>query len=202
MKRATDIAVAGSGLVVLSPLLAGIAVAVAAKMGRPILFVQERPGRHGRIFKLMKFRTMADPDPGKDLVSDEQRLTNFGRLLRSTSLDELPTLINVLKGDMSLVGPRPLLIRYLGRYSPVQARRHEVRPGITGLAQIHGRNALSWEEKFTFDVEYVDNRSPLLDCRILWRTLVVVFRKDGISAAQHVTMPEFRGLTDDPEVTK
>ncbi len=143
---------------------------------------------------------MVDVDPSIGLISDEQRLTNFGRFLRSTSLDELPTLINVLKGDMSLVGPRPLLVRYLGRYSPQQARRHEVRPGVTGLAQVRGRNAIGWADKFSFDVEYVDERSILLDLKIIAWTFATVLRRDGVSAHQHATMPEFRGLIDEEEV--
>lgn len=196
LKRAIDIAGAGAALVVLSPLLAAVTVAVAVKMGRPVLFTQDRPGQHGRIFELRKFRTMVVPDQRHGLVSDEQRLTDFGRFLRTTSLDELPTLINVLRGDMSLVGPRPLLVQYLSRYSPYQARRHEVRPGITGLAQARGRNALAWQEKLALDVEYVDNRSVLLDLKIVWCTLGTVLRREGISADEHVTMPEFFGCTD------
>lgn len=196
LKRAADIVGAGVALVVLSPVIAAIAVAVAVKMGRPVLFTQNRPGRHCRIFELRKFRTMTVPDQRHGLVSDEQRLTEFGRFLRTTSLDELPTFINVLRGDMSLVGPRPLLVEYLNRYSPYQARRHEVRPGITGLAQARGRNALTWKEKFALDVEYVDNRSVLLDLKIVWWTWGTVLRREGISADAHVTMPEFLGRTD------
>lgn len=169
-------------------------------MGRPVLFTQDRPGMHGRVFELKKFRTMVKADASRGLVSDEQRLTDFGRFLRSTSLDELPSLINVLKGDMSLVGPRPLLVGYLGRYSSQQARRHEVRPGISGLAQVRGRNVLSWEEKFAFDVEYVESRSALLDLKIVCWTFATVFRRDGISSEHHATMPEFMGSAADREV--
>lgn len=201
LKRAADVVVAAAALTVLSPLISGIAVAVAVKMGRPVLFKQERPGMHARTFELQKFRTMANPDVRSGLVSDEERLTSFGRLLRTTSLDELPTLINVLKGDMSLVGPRPLLVRYLNRYSPYQARRHEVRPGITGLAQARGRNSLTWQDKFALDVEYVDNRSVLLDLKIIWWTFGTVLRREGISADQHATMPEFLGYSDGLETT-
>lgn len=163
-------------------------------MRRPILFHQLRAGLYGRPFWLYKFRTMTDArDSNGRLLPDEQRLTRFGRWLRSTSLDELPELWNVLKGDMSLVGPRPLLVEYLDRYSPEQARRHEMKPGLTGWAQVNGRNALSWEEKFRLDVWYVDNWSIWLDFKILWLTLVKVLTRDGISAHGHATMPEFKG---------
>ncbi|MFB8368100.1 sugar transferase [Pseudarthrobacter sp. NPDC055928] len=193
---------AGAGLIFLSPLILAISVAVAAKMGRPVFFTQDRPGRHGRVFLLKKFRTMVESDESRGLVSDEQRLTDFGRFLRSTSLDELPSLLNVLKGDMSLIGPRPLLVQYLGRYSSQQARRHEVRPGITGLAQVRGRNVLSWEEKFDFDIEYVESRSALLDFKIVCWTFATVLRRDGISSEQHATMPEFMGTVADREVSE
>lgn len=196
LKRATDVVIAAVALTVLSPGILALGIAVAVKMGTPVLFKQQRPGKNGQIFELRKFRTMAPVDVSSDLVSDEQRLTPFGRFLRSTSLDELPTLLNVLKGDMSIVGPRPLLVSYLDRYSPQQARRHEVRPGITGLAQVRGRNSLSWSDKFALDVEYVDNRCLLLDFKILWWTLGTVGRRDGISADQHATMPEFLGNFD------
>ncbi|WP_282005383.1 sugar transferase [Propioniciclava sinopodophylli] len=190
-KRILDAGVAGAGLVVTAPLQAAVALAVLKEHGRPVLFRQPRPGKDGRIFELVKFRTMLLPDAQR--VSDADRLTSLGKLLRATSLDELPTLWNVLKGDMSLVGPRPLLVQYLERYSPEQARRHEVRPGITGLAQVRGRNNLDWDDKFALDVEYVDNRSLGLDLRILWETVAVVLLRRGISADGHVTMSEFRG---------
>lgn len=190
-KRILDAGVAGVGLVVTAPLQAAVALAVLKEHGRPVLFRQPRPGKDGRVFELVKFRTMLLPDAQR--VSDADRLTSLGALLRATSLDELPTLWNVLKGDMSLVGPRPLLVQYLERYSPEQARRHEVRPGITGLAQVRGRNNLDWDDKFALDVEYVDNRSLGLDLRILWETVAVVLLRRGISADGHVTMTEFRG---------
>ncbi|MBE3575648.1 MAG: sugar transferase [Firmicutes bacterium] len=192
-KRGLDIIGAGAGIVLLWPLLLAIAVAVRVALGRPVLFRQVRPGLHGKPFTLYKFRTMRDSrDAAGNLLPDEQRLTRFGRFLRSTSLDELPELFNVLRGDMSLVGPRPLLMEYLDRYTPEQARRHEVKPGITGWAQIHGRNALSWEDKFRLDVWYVDHWSLWLDLKILCITVLKVFRREGISAAGSATMPEFR----------
>jgi lipopolysaccharide/colanic/teichoic acid biosynthesis glycosyltransferase len=198
-KRALDVAGAASALVVLAPLLAGVAVAVAALHGRPVLFRQERPGLEGRIFTLRKFRTMRPPRAGEDPVgSDPARLTPLGRFLRASSLDELPTLWNVLVGEMSLVGPRPLLTQYLPRYSARQARRHEVKPGITGWAQVNGRNALSWEEKLELDVWYVEHRSLGLDLRILLRTAGGVLRRDGIAREGHATMPEFTGSADGP----
>jgi lipopolysaccharide/colanic/teichoic acid biosynthesis glycosyltransferase len=167
---------------------------VAIKLGRPVLFCQSRPGKLGEPFKLIKFRTMADQrDANGNLLPDSQRLTSFGRFLRASSLDELPELWNVLKGEMSLVGPRPLLVEYLPLYSTEQARRHEVRPGITGWAQVNGRNALSWEEKFKLDVWYVDNRTLWLDIKILWLTVRKVLVRDGISAAGEATMPRFTG---------
>jgi lipopolysaccharide/colanic/teichoic acid biosynthesis glycosyltransferase len=168
---------------------------VRLKLGSPILFRQKRPGRHEEIFELVKFRTMLDVDEVAGLVTDEQRMTKFGARLRSTSLDELPTLWNVLKGDMSLVGPRPLLVRYLDRYTPEQRRRHEVRPGVTGLAQVSGRNAIGWDEKFARDVEYVDGRSLLLDLKILVRTVGGVLQRHGISDTAGPTMTEFTGTT-------
>lgn len=193
LKRALDLVSAATALVLLSPVIAAVAVAVAVKLGRPVLFAQKRPGRDGKIFTLYKFRSMRDIDPPKGLVTDEDRLTPFGKLLRSTSLDELPSLWNVLRGDMSIVGPRPLLVEYLPLYSPEQARRHEVRPGITGLAQVSGRNALSWESKFALDVRYVDSRSLMLDARILLATVRSVFKREGISATGQATMPRFDG---------
>ena len=174
------------------PLVAAIALLVRIRIGSPIFFRQRRPGRRGEIFELVKFRTMRDAaDASGHPLPDAERLTPFGRWLRASSLDELPELWNVLKGDMSLVGPRPLLIEYLPRYSERQARRHEVRPGITGLAQVMGRNALSWQEKFEWDVRYVDTRSFWLDLKILLRTLKAVFFREGISARGEATMPEY-----------
>jgi len=197
MKRLFDIVIATIMLVLLSPVLLVIALTVRFSLGSPVLFKQVRPGLHGRPFTMYKFRTMTDATDEKGrLLPDAQRLTKFGRFLRSTSLDELPELFNVLKGDMSLVGPRPLLMEYLPLYTPEQARRHEVRPGITGWAQVNGRNAISWEQKFEYDVWYVDNRSLWLDLRILWLTLITVLRRDGISAQDHATMPMFRGRPD------
>lgn len=193
VKRVIDVFASALGLVVLSPVLAVVALLVARDLGRPVIFRHVRPGLHGRPFALYKFRTMRDPDPARGLVSDEERLTRLGRVLRATSLDELPTLWNVLTGDMSLVGPRPLLVEYLARYTPHQARRHDVRPGITGLAQVSGRNALTWDEKFRLDVQYVDGRSLPLDVRILGRTVFAVVTRTGISAPGHATMPEFGG---------
>lgn len=194
MKRLFDVTVAAVLLVVLAPLLLLLAVLVALLLGRPVFFVQQRPGRHGRPFKLIKFRTMVDArDASGNLLPDAQRLTRFGRWLRATSLDELPELWNVLKGDMSLVGPRPLLIEYLPLYSPVQARRHEVRPGITGWAQVNGRNDISWEEKFALDVWYVDNQSFLLDLKILLLTMLRVVQRKGISQRGHATAEKFMG---------
>jgi len=188
-----DVIGASLALVVLSPVLVVVGILVAVKLGRPVLFKQERPGKDGAVFELRKFRSMMNPDESRGLVSDEARLTPFGRALRTTSLDELPTFVNVLTGDMSIVGPRPLLVHYLSRYSPAQARRHDVRPGITGLAQASGRNALDWEDKFALDVEYVENRSLWLDLRILSMTVRSVVRRQGISADGHSTAPEFLG---------
>jgi sugar transferase EpsL len=187
-KRLFDLALTLPGLVLLSPVLLGVALAVRLSLGPGVFFRQQRPGLHGRPFTILKFRTMRN-----GAGTDAERLTAFGRLLRSSSLDELPELFNVLAGDMSLVGPRPLLMQYLPRYSPEQARRHEVPPGITGWAQINGRNALTWDEKFALDVWYVDHRSLPLDLRILWRTVLAVVRRQGISAAGEATMPEFMG---------
>ena len=192
-KRVIDIAVSSVALVLTAPIQLVIAGLVRARLGSPVLFRQQRPGKDQRIFTLVKFRTMLPVDETHGQVTDEQRMTKLGVLLRSTSLDELPSFWNVVKGDMSLVGPRPLLVRYLDRYTPEQARRHEVRPGITGLAQVSGRNALLWEDKFAKDVEYVDNRSLMLDITIVLATVAKVLRRDGISAADAVTMPEFMG---------
>jgi len=194
-KRAIDIVASLVGLLLTAPLQAVIAVLVARALGRPVLFRQQRPGRDGKPFVLFKFRTMREPDEARDLITDLQRLTPLGARLRSASLDELPTLWNVLRGDMSLVGPRPLLMRYLDRYTPDQTRRHHVRPGITGLAQVSGRNALTWEQKFAADLEYVRRRNFALDLRILALTIRAVLRRDGISADGEATMSEFLGST-------
>jgi lipopolysaccharide/colanic/teichoic acid biosynthesis glycosyltransferase len=194
MKRIFDLLVASSALVLLSPILLGVALLVRVKLGGPVLFRQQRPGLHGKPFMMMKFRTMIDAfDSDGQPLPDAQRLTPFGRWLRASSLDELPELINIVRGDMSLVGPRPLLMRYLPLYSPEQARRHEVQPGLTGWAQINGRNALTWDEKFAFDLWYVEHRSFLLDLRILWQTAFKVVRREGISSAEEATMPPFTG---------
>jgi lipopolysaccharide/colanic/teichoic acid biosynthesis glycosyltransferase len=197
-KRAIDVTVAGAGLVVLSPVLLAIAVAVRWSMGRPVLFRQVRPGRAGEPFALLKFRTMTDRcDADGRPLSDAERLTALGRLLRRTSLDELPELWNVVRGDMSLVGPRPLLVEYLPLYSPEQARRHEVRPGITGWAQVNGRNATTWDARFAHDVYYVDHRSLRLDLRILLRTVAQVLTGAGVSAPGEATMARFTGSPED-----
>jgi lipopolysaccharide/colanic/teichoic acid biosynthesis glycosyltransferase len=194
VKRLADIFISCSALVVLSPVLGACALAVRRSVGSPVLFRQERPGLHGRPFKMVKFRTMRDAtDEQGNPLPDSERLTRVGQFLRSTSLDELPELWNVLRGDMSLVGPRPLLMEYLPLYSPEQARRHDVRPGVTGWAQINGRNALSWEEKFALDVWYVDNRSFLLDVKILLLTIKKVIVREGISQEGQATMEKFRG---------
>lgn len=194
MKSLFDFVVAAVALAILSPIIIIIAIAIAIAIGRPILFSQLRPGLGGKPFRMVKFRTMRDAkDVNGRQLPDAERMTSLGALLRGTSLDELPGLYNVLKGDMSLVGPRPLLMAYLDRYSAFEARRHEVRPGITGWAQVNGRNALSWPEKFAFDVWYVDHRSFLLDLRILVMTLGKVIRRDGISATGEATMSEFVG---------
>ncbi|MBN9093563.1 sugar transferase [Pandoraea pnomenusa] len=194
MKRTFDFLVALCALIVLSPVLLVVSVWVAVALGRPVLFRQVRPGKDGKPFRMCKFRSMTDGrDKDGNLLPDSERLTRFGKFLRSSSLDELPGLWNVLKGDMSLVGPRPLLMAYLPLYSPEQARRHEVRPGITGWAQVNGRNAISWDDKFRLDVWYVDNQSFWLDIRILLLTVKKVFARDGISAAGEATMPAFTG---------
>ena len=194
VKRVFDIFWAGIGLVLTLPLLIVIALVVGVRIGRPVFFRQNRPGLHGKVFQLLKFRTMSFAlDAQGGLLPDRQRLTRFGNFLRSTSLDELPELLNVLRGDMSLVGPRPLLLEYVSLYTPEQARRHCVRPGITGWAQVNGRNAISWEEKFKLDVWYVDHHTLRLDLKILVLTVVQVFARKDISAAGHATMPEFTG---------
>ncbi len=195
VKRATDVAVSVVAIIVTFPVMLVIAVLVAANLGRPVLFVQQRPGLHGEPFLLLKFRTMRQPTSTHR--TDEERLTPFGRWLRSTSLDELPSLWNVARGDMSLVGPRPLLMQYLPLYNAEQARRHDVRPGLTGLAQVRGRNALSWPEKFALDTQYVDTYSLGLDLRILVETIGVVMRRSGIAADGDATMPPFEGNSED-----
>ncbi len=194
MKRFTDILAGAVALVVLCPLMIFLAVAIRWKLGSPVLFRQQRPGLGGRPFWLLKFRTMTDArDADGNVLPDDQRLTAFGRFLRAASLDELPELFNVLKGDMSLVGPRPLLMQYLDRYTPEQARRHEVRPGITGWAQVNGRNAITWEEKFRLDVWYVDNWSMWLDIKIIAMTIWKILKREGISHPGQATMEEFMG---------
>lgn len=194
IKRPQDCIFALIALIVLSPVILILAILVRVKLGASVLFRQERPGLHGKIFKLYKFRTMSDArDADGNLLPDEERLGRFGKILRSTSMDELPSLINIIKGDMSLVGPRPLLVRYLPRYNEHQARRHEVRPGFTGYAQVNGRNSISWEQKFDYDVEYVDNITFIGDWKIIFQTIGVVLKRDGISSETSVTMEEFMG---------
>lgn len=194
VKRPQDFFCASAATIALSPVLAGTALLVKMKLGSPVFFTQDRPGCRGEVFKLYKFRTMTEEkDENGELLPDEDRLTSFGQFLRSTSIDELPELVNIIKGDMSVVGPRPLLVRYLDRYNEHQARRHEVRPGITGLAQINGRNAISWEEKFDLDVEYVDRVSFLGDWSTIFGTIGKVLRREGISSDSSVTMEEFMG---------
>ena len=198
IKRPQDAVLSAAALVVLSPVLAVTAGLVKKRLGSPVIFAQERPGKDGKIFRLYKFRTMTDErDAEGNLLPDEVRLTPFGQKLRSTSIDELPELWNVLKGDMSVVGPRPLLVKYLPRYNAHQARRHEVRPGITGWAQIHGRNTVSWEDKFDYDVEYVDSISFVKDWKIIFRTIGAVLHREGISSETSATMEDFMG--SDPE---
>ena len=194
-KRLFDIILSLLALIVLSPLLVILALLVRIKLGKPVLFLQERPGKDEKIFTLYKFRTMTDQkDSEGNLLPDGERLPSFGKFLRSTSLDELPELFNILKGDMSIVGPRPLLVQYLTRYSEEQKRRHEIRPGFTGWAQVNGRNAISWEEKFSYDVWYVDNVSLWLDVKIILRTLMVVCKRSGINSGASETMEEFVGI--------
>lgn len=194
MKRFFDFIVTFFALLTLLPILLIVAILVFLKLGSPILFTQNRPGLNGKIFKMYKFRSMTDGrDEKGNFLPNEKRLTLFGKKLRSTSLDELPGLLNVLKGDMSLVGPRPLLTEYLPLYNQEQGRRHEVRPGITGWAQVNGRNAISWEQKFKLDVWYVDNQSFWLDVKILFLTVKKVFVRDGINSSDNVTMPKFKG---------
>jgi len=193
-KRLSDILVGGLLLLIFTPLLLVLALLVRVKLGSPIFFRQGRAGRNGQEFKMIKFRSMTDGrDANGNLLPDDERLPRFGKILRATSLDELPELINVVKGDMSLVGPRPLLTRYLDRYTPEQNRRHEVRPGITGWAQVNGRNNLAWEDRFVLDVWYVDNKSLLLDLKILWMTALKVVKRSDVSQDGHATMSEFMG---------
>lgn len=194
IKRAIDILGSSLGGLLISPILIIIAILIRIKLGSPIFFTQDRVGKDGKVFKIVKFRTMSEAyDKFGEPLSDKERVTSFGNFLRSTSLDELPELINVLKGDMSLVGPRPLLVEYIGLYSKEQFRRHEVRPGMTGLAQVNGRNNLNWDDKFKMDVEYVDNVNLLLDIKILFLTIFKVLKRDGISKDGHVTMDKFKG---------
>ncbi|WP_035802295.1 sugar transferase [Butyrivibrio sp. FCS014] len=194
IKRPIDFLLALVGLIVLSPVIIITAILVRVKLGSPVLFRQPRPGRNEKVFNLYKFRTMTDEkDADGNLLPDEVRLTGFGKKLRSTSIDELPELINIIRGDMAIVGPRPLLVRYLPRYNEHQKRRHEVRPGFTGLAQVNGRNSISWEEKFDWDVKYVDNITFLGDLKILFATVGVVLGHKGISSGTSATMEEFMG---------
>lgn len=203
LKRIFDFLLSLTAILLLSPLLLILIIAGMVKMGGNPFFTQERPGKNGKIFKLVKFKSMNNKrDENGELLPDEVRLTNYGRFIRNTSLDELPELINILKGDMAIVGPRPLLVRYLTRYNATQARRHEVRPGLTGLAQVNGRNAISWEEKFRYDVEYVDNVSLLLDIKIILKTALKVVKRDGISSETSATMEEFMGNTKESNELK
>ena len=194
IKRLLDIVISLCGIIVLSPVYLILGILVKKKLGTPIIFRQERPGKNEKIFHLYKFRSMTDEkDADGNLLPDEVRLTSFGKKLRSTSLDELPELFNILKGDMSLIGPRPLLVRYLPRYNEFQRHRHDVRPGLTGLAQVNGRNAITWEKKFEYDVEYVRKLSFALDARIFMDTVRAVLRREGISSETSATMEEFMG---------
>jgi len=194
LKRIIDIFISLTGLIVLSPIFLLISIMIYFKLGSPVFFIQKRPGKNEKIFKMIKFRTMLDAkDKNGNLLPDKKRLTSFGKFLRSSSLDELPELINVLKGEMSLVGPRPLLVEYLPRYNEHQARRHEMRPGITGLAQVNGRNTISWEDKFDYDVKYIDNFSLLLDLKIIIKTFSKVFKREDINNQDHATMSKFKG---------
>ena len=197
-KRFFDVLLSGCALILLSPVLLIVAVLVRTKLGSPVIFCQERPGKNEKIFKMYKFRSMTDArDENGELLPDAVRLTAFGRFLRSTSLDELPELWNIFRGDMSIVGPRPLLVKYLPLYNEEQRHRHDVRPGLTGLAQVHGRNAHSWEERFTYDVDYVSRITALGDLKILLQTVSSVMRREGISSGTSATMEEFQGTGDE-----
>lgn len=194
IKRFLDFVLSLMALIILSPIILVVAVLVRVRLGSPVIFKQRRPGKNEKIFCMYKFRTMTDEkDVQGNLLPDEERLTRFGRILRSTSLDELPELFNIVKGDMSIVGPRPLLVQYLPLYNERQRHRHDVRPGFTGLAQVHGRNSISWEEKFEWDVKYVENVTFLNDCRIVLKTIKVVLGREGISSDTSVTMEAFKG---------
>ena len=196
IKRILDIIISLCGIILLSPVYLVLAILVRQKLGSPVLFKQERPGKDEKIFKLYKFRSMTDEkDASGNLLPDEERLPAFGKTLRSTSLDELPELFNILKGDMSIIGPRPLLVRYLPRYNDFQKHRHDVRPGLTGLAQTHGRNAITWEKKFEYDVEYVNNLSFALDMKIFFATVRAVLKREGINSGTSATMEEFMGTS-------
>ena len=198
IKRPLDFCLSLGALIVLSPVMGVTAILVKTKLGSPVIFKQPRPGKDEKIFNIYKFRTMTDErDENGELLPDEVRLTDFGKFLRSTSLDELPELINMVKGDMAVVGPRPLLVRYLDRYSEEQHRRHEVRPGLTGYSQAHGRNALSWEDKFRMDIDYVDHITFIRDAKIVLDTVLAVINRDGINAENSATMEEFRGSVSD-----
>lgn len=203
IKRILDIILSLLAIIILSPLLAVTAVLVKTKLGSPVLFKQERPGKDEKIFTLIKFRTMTDErDENGELLPDEVRLTKFGKFLRSTSIDELPELFNILKGDMSVIGPRPLLVEYIPRYNEHQHRRHEVRPGLSGWAQVNGRNTVSWEDKFDMDVHYVDNYSFSMDVKILFMTVLNVLKKEGISSETSATMEVFMGTPGREEVNQ
>ena len=197
IKRLLDFVLSLGAIICLSPVYLVVAILVRVKLGSPVLFTQDRPGKDGKIFKMYKFRTMTDArDAEGNLLPDDVRLTKFGRTLRATSLDELPELLNILKGDMSIVGPRPLLVRYLERYNEEQKHRHDVLPGLTGLAQVNGRNAISWEDKFRYDVEYTQNVTFIGDVSIILKTVAKVFKKEGISSGTSVTMEEFMGTKE------
>lgn len=194
IKRIVDIVCSGAALFVLSPVYLVLYILVRVKLGAPVFFTQPRPGLHGKIFNIYKFRTMTDArDEQGNLLPDDERLTSFGRWLRSTSLDELPELYNILVGDMSIIGPRPLLVEYLDRYNDEQKHRHDVRPGLTGLAQVNGRNLCSWEDKFKYDVKYTRNVTFIGDIIILWKTVLIVLKREGISSETSATMEEFKG---------
>ena len=194
LKRFFDFILSLCALIVLSPILIIVCFITRIKLGSPVFFRQKRPGKNEKIFEILKFRTMTNQkDSNGKLFSDEIRLTRFGQFLRSTSIDELPELINILKGDMAVVGPRPLLVEYLPRYNAEQQHRHDIRPGLTGLAQVNGRNAITWEQKFKYDIEYVRNISFIGDCKIIWQTIIKVLKRKDISSVRSVTMEEFKG---------